>query len=106
MDLQRRLTLYLFGLLIGGGMAYWIYGQRLTSGAWLPENKTKQRLESTLLRSTPAADKDLATWPADLESIYYALDGTVNGRDARFVIVGLRDFDRDSTATLWSLRAR
>ena len=127
MDLQRRLTLYLFGLLIGGGMAYWIYGKRLTSGAWLPEHKTKQRLESTLLRSTPAADMDLAAWPADLEtvrksiptatvsfkesirrndSIYYALDGTVNGRDARFVIVGLRDFDRDSTATLWSLRAR
>jgi len=40
------------------------------------------------------------------DSIYYTLDGTVNGRDARFVIVGLRDFDRDSTATLWSLRAR
>ena len=127
MDLQRRLTLYLFGLLLGGGMAYYIYGERLTSGAWLPEHKTKQRLQSTLLRTTPAADADLAAWPTDLEgvrtsiatasvsfkesirrndSIYYALDGTVNGRDARFVIVGLRDFDSDSTATLWSLRAR
>jgi hypothetical protein len=40
------------------------------------------------------------------DSIYYALDGTVAGREARFVIVGLRDFDSDSTATLWSLRDR
>ena len=127
MDLQRRLTLYLFGLIIGGGMAYWIYGERLTSGAWLPENKTKQRLVSTLLRTTTAADQDLAAWPADLnavrnsiasatvrfnesirrnDSIYYALDATVDERPARVVIVGLRDFDRDSTATLWSLRPR
>ena len=127
MDLQRRLTLYLFGLIIGGGMAYWIYGERLTSGAWLPENKTKQRLVSTLLRTTAAADQDLAAWPADLnavrisiasatvrfnesirrnDSIYYALDATVDERPARVVIVGLRDFDRDSTATLWSLRPR
>ncbi len=127
MDLQRRLTLYLFGLLIGGGVSYWIYGKRITSGAWLPENKTKQRLVSTLQRSTPAADAQLVQWPATLEdvrlsiaraevrfgesirrndSIYYALDGTVAGRDARIMIVGLRDFDRDSTATLWSLLAR
>ncbi|MBL7980417.1 MAG: hypothetical protein JNL52_01275 [Flavobacteriales bacterium] len=127
MDLQRRLTLYLFGLIIGGGMAYFIYGERLTSGAWLPEHKVKQRLESTLLKTAPQAETALSTWPADLEavrksipsatvsfkesvrtddSIYYTLDGVVDGKPARFVIVGLRDFDRDSTATLWSLKAR
>ena len=124
MSLQRRLTLYLFGLIIGGGVSYWIYGKRITSGAWLPEHKTKQRLVSTLVRATPQAERSMATWPTDLEgvrlgiasatvvfsesirrndSIYYALDGTVAGRQARFVIVGLRDFDSDSTATLWSL---
>jgi len=127
MPLQRRLLLYFFGLLIGGGMSYWIYGKRITSGAWLPENKVKQRLESTLLKASPEALEDMAVWPADLEvlraaipsatvsfnesirsgdSIYYALDGMVNERAARFVIVGLRDFDSDSTATLWSLKAR
>ena len=127
MDLQRRLTLYLFGLLIGGGVSYWFFGKRITSGAWLPEQKTKQRLVSTLVRATPQAAATMATWPTDLEgvrlgiasatvdfgesirrndSIYYALDGTVAGKTARFIIVGLRDFDRDSTATLWSLVPR
>lgn len=127
MEFQRRLTLYLFGLLLGGGLSYWIYGKRITSGAWLPENKTKQRLVSTLVRATPAAEAQLVHWPASLQevrvaiaraevrfgesirrndSIYYALDGTVAGREARFVIVGLRDFDSDSTATLWSLQDR
>lgn len=127
MDLQRRLTLYLFGLIIGGGVAYWYYGDRLTGGAWLPENKVKQRLESTLLKAAPQAQAQLEAWPADLEqvrkaiptatvsfgqsvrtpdSIYYALEGTVAGKAARLVVVGLRDFDRDSTATLWELKAR
>lgn len=127
MDLSRRLTLYLFGLILGGLLSYWIYGKRITSGAWLPENKVKQRLESTLLKAAPAAQQELAAWPADLEavrraiptatvsfnesvrsgdSIYYALEGRVADKPARFVIVGLRDFDSDSTATLWQLKAR
>lgn len=127
MDLTRRLTLYFFGLLIGGGLSYWIYGQRITSGAWLPENKTKQRLESTLLRATSDAQVSMQAWGTDLEgvragiasstvlfkesirrndSIYYVLDGEINAKPARFVIVGLRDFDSDSTATLWSLKPR
>ncbi len=127
MDLKRRLTLYAFGLLLGGGLSYYIYGKRLTSGAWLPENKTKQRLESTLLGATRAAEVDMEAWGTDLEgiragiatatvsfkesirrndSIYYALDGEINAKPARFVIVGLRDFDSDSTATLWSVKPR
>lgn len=125
MDLSRRLTLYLFGLILGGLLSYWIYGKRITSGAWLPENKVKQRLESTLLKASAEAQRDMASWPTDLEgvrraipqatvsfdesvrsgdSIYYALQGEVAGKPARFVIVGLRDFDRDSTATLWGLQ--
>jgi len=127
MPFQRRLLLYFFGLILGGGLSYWIYGTRITSGAWLPENKLKQRFESTLLQASPEARDDMARWPADLElvraaiptatvsfsesvrsgdSIYYAMEGVVNERPARFVIVGLRDFDSDSTATLWSLKAR
>lgn len=119
--------LYAFGLLLGGGLSYMIYGKRITSGAWLPENKVKQRLESTLLRATPAAEVAMETWGTDLEgvragiatasvsfkesirrndSIYYALEGEINAKPARFVIAGLRDFDSDSTATLWSLRSR
>jgi hypothetical protein len=124
MSLQRRLTLYLFGLIIGGFVAYNFYGERLTGGEWLPEHKVKQRLSSTLIKARPEADTQLEGWPADLaavrkaiptatvsfkesirsgDSIYYALTGEVNGRAARFVVVGLRDFDRDSTATLWEL---
>lgn len=127
MDLSRRLTLYLFGLILGGLLSYWIYGTRITSGAWLPENKVKQRLESTLLKASEAAERDMLRWPTDLEgvrraiptatvsfgesvrsgdSIYYALEGVVDEKPARFVIVGLRDFDRDSTATLWQLDRR
>jgi hypothetical protein len=127
MPLQRRLILYFFGLLIGGGLSYWIYGKRITSGAWLPESKVKQRLESTLLLTTPEAQTALSAWPADLEevraaiptatvsfnesvrsgdSIYYSLEGVINGKPARFVVVGLRDFDSDSTATLWRLNGR
>jgi hypothetical protein len=127
MSLQRRLFLYFIGLVIGGGMAYFIYGDRVTNGAWLPESKVKQRLIATLVKAVPAAEQDLQAWPADLEqvrmaiprstvsfkesirrndSIYYAIDATLNGREARMVIVGLRDFDRDSTATLWSVDAR
>lgn len=127
MDLKRRLTLYFFGLLLGGGLSYWIYGNRITSGAWLPENKTKQRLVSTLIRATPDAELAMKAWGTDLEgvrvgiatasvsfkesirrndSIYYALDGEINAKPARFVIVGVRDFDSDSTATLWSLKSR
>ena len=49
MSLQRRLTLYLIGLILGGMMAYKFYGDRVTNGKWLPENKVKQRLTCTLI---------------------------------------------------------
>lgn len=127
MPLQRRLTLYFFGLIIGGFVAYSFYGKRLTGGEWLPEHKVKQRLVSTLLQASPEAERAMDTWPTDLatvrrsipaatvsfsesvrsgDSIYYALEGVVNDKPARFVIVGLRDFDSDSTATLWRLQGR
>lgn len=125
MDLQRRLTLYLFGLLIGGGLAYWFYGQRLTTSAWLPDAKLKQRLRSTLVKTTPAAQRALAAEGVTLsdlrarmdsaridlgasvrgaDSIIYAVDAPFNGRRLQLRISALRDFDRDSTATLLELR--
>jgi hypothetical protein len=125
MDLQRRLTLYLLGLIIGGGMAYWIYGQRLTSGAWLPEAKLKQRLRSTLLKATPDAQQaldergisltdirvrmdsasiDFGASERGKDSLVYAVTAPLNGSRINLRISGLRDFDRDSTATLIELR--
>ncbi|MBK7943953.1 MAG: hypothetical protein IPJ85_00980 [Flavobacteriales bacterium] len=125
MDLQRRLTLYLFGLIIGGALAYWYYGQRLTTSAWLPEAKLKQRLRSTLLKSSPAAQEamdaegialgdlrvrmdsatvDFGESVRGKDSIIYAVTAPFNGRELRLRISALRDFDRDSTATLIGLR--
>jgi hypothetical protein len=125
MDLQRRLTLYLLGLIIGGALAYWFYGQRLTSGAWLPEAKLKQRLRSTLVKATPDAQQtldangitlsdlrarmdsariDLGSSLRGADSIIYALDAPFNGRRLQLRISALRDFDRDSTATLLEMK--
>jgi len=127
MDLKRRLQLYLVGLVIGGGMAYFIYGDRITNGAWLPEAKLKQRLRSTLIKATPEAERQLAERSLQLgdiraalenaevdfsasrrtpDTIYYAVDTKLQGSDVRLTVVGLRDFDRDSTATLWAIRPR
>jgi hypothetical protein len=127
MPFSRRLFLYFIGLVIGGGMAWWIYGERLTSGAWLPDHKIKQRLQSTLIAARPAAQTQLTEWPAVLsevraalpkahidlvnsrrtpDSLYYHVEATVNGRDALVIVAVLRDDLRDSTATLWDLRAR
>jgi hypothetical protein len=127
MPFRRRLLLYLIGLGLGIGLSFLFLGDRLSNTGWMPAARVKQRLHSTLVRSNPAAEEALRTWPATLEevraaipdarldlknslrtrdSIYYALDATLKGRDARLVVVGLRDFDRDSTATLWSVEPR
>jgi hypothetical protein len=127
MPFRRRLLLYLFGVVIGLGLAWWFYGARLTSGAWLPEHKVKQRLRSTLIDARPLARAQLAAWPCSLadlraamdsadvdlpasrrtpDSIYYAVNARVRGRDAHLTIAVRRDFDTDSTAVLWDLRPR
>ncbi len=127
MDLKRRLQLYLVGLIIGGFAAYFFYGDRLTNAAWTPEEKIKQRMRSTLLKASPEAEQQLHAWSVQLsdvrasiadaavhvsdtrragDSLYYTMDTKVLGRDARLVVVCLRDFDRDSTATLWRIEPR
>lgn len=127
MDLKRRLQLYLVGLLIGGVVAYFFYGDRLTNAAWTPEEKIKQRLRSTLVQSSPEANRqleerslgladiraaldgatvDLAGTKRTTDTMYYAVDTDLKGQPVRLVVVGLRDFDRDSTATLWRIQQR
>ncbi|HRH68449.1 MAG TPA: hypothetical protein PLB89_02975 [Flavobacteriales bacterium] len=126
MDLKRRLQLYLVGLIIGGCAAYFMLGDRLTNGAWTPEHKIKQRLRSTLLSASPQAEQQLAERAISLgdvrtsldsasvqlsatkhsgDSIYYAVDTRLKGQEVRLTVVAMRDFDRDSTATLWSITA-
>ncbi|HMC97888.1 MAG TPA: hypothetical protein VKG92_09550 [Flavobacteriales bacterium] len=125
MDLKRRLQLYLVGLIIGGVAAYFMLGDRLVNGAWTPEHKLKQRLRSTLIKASPSAAERIAAWPTDLaalrrsldsasvdlgasrrtdDSIYYSIDTRIAGRAAHLTVGVLRDFDRDSTATLMDLR--
>lgn len=127
MDLKRRLQLYLVGLIIGGIAAYFFYGDRLTNSAWTPQEKIKQRLRSTLVKASPEAEVELQARALDLgqvrasldkatidlkstkrtdDSLYYAVDTELKDRHVRLIIVGLRDFDRDSTATLWRIEDR
>ncbi|MBL7957019.1 MAG: hypothetical protein JNM49_03590 [Flavobacteriales bacterium] len=125
MDLQRRLTLYLIGLIIGGGAAYFFYGERLTSGAWMPEAKLRQRLRNTLVKATPAAQSELDARGLSLsdlrqrmdsarinlgasvrgdDSLIYMVTTPLRGKELTLRIGTLRDFDRDSTATLLGIR--
>lgn len=125
MDLQRRLTLYLIGLIIGGGAAYFFYGERLTSGAWMPEAKLRQRLRNTLVKATPAAQSELDARGFSLsdlrqrmdsaridlgasvrgdDSLIYMVTTPLRGKELTLRIGTLRDFDRDSTATLLGIR--
>ena len=125
MTLTRRIYLYLVGIILGGVVAYGIYGDRLFNGAWTPENKVRQRLQSTLIAITPEAQaalderslqltevrKALATADINLsdtqrgdDSIFYAVDAVLNGAESRLTILALRDFDTDSTATLWRIQ--
>jgi hypothetical protein len=127
MDLKRRITLYLFGAIIGIGLAYLFFGERLTTADWLPEERIKKRLSQTLVASRPEAREQLDRWPAELsdlrrsmsdarvdlgnsirtpDSIYYSVEATVNDRPAHLLIAVTRDIDRDTTATLWEIVPR
>ena len=125
MTLSRRIYLYLVGIIIGGVVAYGIYGDRVISAAWTPKAKVRQRLQSTLIAVAPEAQaalderslqltdvrKALATADINLsdtqrgdDSIFYAVDAVLNGTESRLTILALRDFDTDSTATLWRIQ--
>jgi hypothetical protein len=127
MSLQRRIMLYMAGILIGSLLAYKFYGERITTADWLPEQRVKQRLAATLIAARPPAREQLGQWPAELadvrrampqasvdfkasrrtpDSIYYSLETDVNGMPASLTIAVLRHFDNDTTATLWSIERR
>jgi hypothetical protein len=112
---------------IGGVAAYFFYGDRLTNAAWTPEEKIKQRLRSTLIQAAPEAQRalqeralqladvraavdratiDLGRTVRTSDTLYYAVDTDLKGENVRLIVVGLRDFDRDSTATLWRIEQR
>jgi hypothetical protein len=127
MDLKRRLQLYLLGLILGGLMAWAFFGKRLSNTAWMPEDRIKLRLRTTLLKAHPTAEAQMAQWPTDLnavrasidggevlfketrrsgDSLYYSITTTVAGRNALLTVVAVRDYRADSTATLWELKGR
>ncbi len=127
MDLKRRIAFYIGGAIIGLGLAYFFYGERLTTADWLPEERVKKRLSLTLVDATPAARQQLDEWPAEMsdlrkamyqasvdfggskrtpDSIYYHVSAVVNERPASLIIAVSRDIDRDTTATLWELTSR
>ncbi len=127
MDLKRRLQLYLIGLILGGFMAWGFFGNRLSNTAWMPEDRIKLRLKSTLLKAHPTAEAQMAQWPTDLnavrasidsaevlfndtrrngDSLYYSIQASVAGRKALLTVLALRDYRADSTATLWELKGR
>ena len=84
-------------------------------------------MRSTLIKASPEAVAELQARTLDLgqvraaldkatidlkntkrteDSLYYAVDTELNDSKVRLIVVGLRDFDRDSTATLWRIEAR
>ena len=126
MDFGRRLRLYLFGLLIGCVLAWLFLGDRLANAGWTPEERIKKRLVATLVKASPAAQKQLDAWPSDLmalraaipsadvivnstrrqtgqggaDSLFYTLKAGLNGKQANIEVVVIEPYERDSTATL------
>lgn len=127
MEFGRRLKLYLFGLIIGGVLAWLLYGERLLNSGWTPEARIKERIAATLLRtsdegakamrrrsisladvktSIPGAEVILKETRRKGDSIIYSLDATIRAEAARLVVLVYEDYDRDSTATLLEVRGR
>jgi hypothetical protein len=127
MDFGRRLKLFLFGLIIGGALAWLFFGQRLLNAGWTPSARIKKRIDATLIRASADAQRSMAAWPTDLrsvraavseaevilketrrsgDSIFYTLDATVAGKAARSIVLVMEHYERDSTATLLSLTPR
>ena len=92
MSLQRRLTLYLIGLILGGMMAYKFYGDQQLAQWSTDLNAVRLSLDSASL--------DLGASKRTPDSIFYSMRTIVAGRNADLTIAVLRDFDLDTTATL------
>ncbi len=127
MNLARRIRLFIIGLLIGGVAAWFFFGERITSGAWMPEARIKLRLKETLVKSTPEASSSIANWPTTIDSVRasvangevilketrrhgdsltYTVDVALAGKPARLKVLVLEDFRIDSMATLVGIAQR
>lgn len=125
MTLGRRLRVYGIGLLLGVILSYLFLGDRLTTTAWMPKDRVKDRLYSTLVKTTPSAERALITkgitidevrgtmltseivlsdTERGVDSIFYHVKSKVKGQSLDMIIAGIKDFDRDSTATLVNVR--
>ena len=49
----------------------------------------------------PTADIDFGDTERGDDTIFYSVEAMLNGNSTTMVIMALRDFDTDSTATLW-----
>ncbi|MBL8009039.1 MAG: hypothetical protein JNJ64_00410 [Flavobacteriales bacterium] len=121
MTLTRRLLLYAVGLLIGGGLAWWSFGERLTNAAWTPRERIKLRVAATLVRGTPESLAGLQARGLDLDavrraiprsevllprtrrsgdSLFYTLRTPMDPDTLTLEVQVFEDHRRDSTATL------
>jgi hypothetical protein len=121
MTLGKRFRIYGIGLLIGIALSYFFMGDRLTTTAWMPKDRIKDRLGSTLIKASPAAQAELDARGIQLETvrsempraeillgdtertedtIFYHVKAEVNGQALDMTIAGMKDFSSDTTATL------
>lgn len=120
MTFQRRLKLFIIGLGLGTVLSYYFVGERWSLD-WAFEGRVHKRLRSTLVKATPSAEEQLASTGIALQtlrdsihrfdvgfwrtrrtkdSLFYALNGEVDGRPLELTVAVLRDYRSDSTATL------
>jgi hypothetical protein len=122
MTFKRRLKLFLIGIGIGCIAAYFFTGDRW-SMAWAPEARVKLRLKTTLTKARPSAHTQLQAWGIpDVHAIRNDIDAydidfsdTRRTKDSMYyvmrkdsltiVVATMRDYEKDSTATLWEVRA-
>lgn len=117
----KRLRLYMIGLGLGTLLSIAIFGKGCSNMEWAPAGRVRLRMHSTLVRSTPLAQQQLASLGITLEqvrasmdsaevdfgastrtddSLYYHITSTLDGRKYELVTAALRDYTVDSTATL------
>jgi hypothetical protein len=127
MNFPRRLRLFMLGLGLGTIVSFAMFGKGCTNVGWAPDARVRLRMKSTLLKATPPAQAQLDALSLDLaslrahmdscdvdfsksrrtdDSLYYALNGRVKGREVVFNVAALRDYVIDSTATLLDIAGR
>ena len=120
----KRFRLYAVGLLIGLAASYFFLGDRLANKGWFPGERIKDRLTTTLVKTTPEAQLvldergiSLAEIRANVksgvatmqdpdhgdDSLFYFIQCHVNGEELNFLTLLHRDFRADSTATVWTV---